>query len=99
MTRKDYQLIAESIKISMRYEASNLENESGIDAVKNVAYDLAKALASDNPRFDKERFLVAAGIYEKCDYCTARATSFSSSLQWCAAHRGKGLVAHSKLSA
>ncbi len=92
MTRKDYQLIAEAIKISMRYEASNIENEAGIDAVKNVAYDLVKALASDNPRFDKERFLIAAGIYEKCDFCDARATVFATKFNWCGNHKGRGLV-------
>ena len=92
MTRKDYQLIATVLK------NFGLEDYPTDDR-DTIAYDLADALASDNPRFDRDRFLVAAGVYEKCDFCESRATSFSSSIQWCAAHRGKGLIAHSKLSA
>ena len=92
MTRKDYQLIA-SVLSNFATDGTPTDDRDAI------AYDLADALGADNPRFDRERFLVAAGVWQKCNYCTARATSFSSSLQWCAAHRGKGLVAHSKLSA
>jgi hypothetical protein len=92
MTRKDYQLIASVLK--------NFATEDRpVDDRDDLAYNLADALASDNPRFDRDRFLVAAGVFEECNYCKARATSFSSSLRWCAAHRGKGLIAHGKLSA
>lgn len=92
MTRKDYQLIAAVLK-------NFATDGTPVDDRDAIGYDLADALASDNPRFDRDRFLVAAGVYEQCDYCEGRATSFSSSLKWCAAHRGKGLIAHSKLSA
>jgi hypothetical protein len=92
MTRKDYQLIASVLK---SYATEGIP----VDDRDAIAYDLADALAKDNPRFDRDRFLVAAGVYEKCDYCEGRATSFSSSLKWCAAHRGKGLVAHRRVGA
>jgi len=56
MTRKDYQLIASVL--------ANFTGDTG-DVVDRdlVAYDLAKALAADNPRFDREKFLVASGVF------------------------------------
>jgi hypothetical protein len=90
MTRKDYQLIASALSTAWYNTQAGRED---------VAYRMADALQADNPRFDRDRFLVAAGVYEKCDYCEGRATSFSSSLKWCAAHRGKGLVAHRRVGA
>jgi hypothetical protein len=86
MTRKDYQLIAAVLK---SYATEGIP----VDDRDAIAYDLADALAKDNPRFDRERFLVAAGVYEKCDSCESRASSFSTSMQWCQAHKGKGLLA------
>jgi copper oxidase (laccase) domain-containing protein len=92
MTRKDYVILADVL--------AKFTAEGGVVVERDaMAYDLADALGADNPRFDRERFLVAAGVWEKCNYCTARASSFSSSLQWCASHRGKGLIAHGKVSA
>ena len=92
MTRKDYQLIASVL--------ANFTGDTG-DVVDRdlMAYDLSKALAADNPRFNRELFLVAAGVWAKCDHCQDRATSFSTNLQWCASHRGKGLLAHARVGA
>jgi hypothetical protein len=55
MTRKDYQLIAAVL--------NNFESDGG-DVIERdaMAYDLADALAQDNPRFDRKRFLVASGV-------------------------------------
>jgi hypothetical protein len=55
MTRKDYQLIADALRRS--------HPEPGIctqwmDAVLSIC----DALAQDNPRFNRERFLKAAGV-------------------------------------
>ena len=86
MTRKDYQLIASVLK---NYATEGIP----VDDRDAIAYDLADALAADNPRFDRDRFLIAAGVYEKCDSCESRASSFSTSMQWCQAHKGKGLLA------
>lgn len=52
MTRKDYVLIAAAIK--------GVGPDS--DTASNIAHTLAAALAQDNPRFDRRRFLVAAGV-------------------------------------
>ncbi len=51
MTRKDYVLIAAALNSCA----------NGADK-KTVAYQLADALAQDNPRFDRARFLKAAGV-------------------------------------
>jgi hypothetical protein len=54
MTRKDYELIAKVLK--------DFTGDSGdvIDRDK-IALSLALALELDNPRFNRERFLVASG--------------------------------------
>lgn len=56
MTRKDYVLIAAAIA-KMPDFASSLRT-----AKASAAASLADALASDNARFDRERFLKACGV-------------------------------------
>jgi hypothetical protein len=58
MTRKDYQLIASVLNKFTGEQGDVVERDA-------MAYDLADALAQDNPRFDRLRFLVAAGVYEQ----------------------------------
>ena len=89
MTRKDYVILADVL--------AKFTAEGGVVVERDaMAYDLADALALDNPRFDRERFLVASGVWQKCDYCTARASAFSTSKKWCASHKGKGLIKSDK---
>jgi hypothetical protein len=57
MTRKDYILIAAALK-----KASERDASEGIPVTYQAAYELATALGRDNPRFDRERFLQAAGV-------------------------------------
>jgi hypothetical protein len=57
MTRKDYVLIAESLQRSIQ---SNMEEFQG--PVIDAAHAIATALASDNPRFNRETFLAACGV-------------------------------------
>jgi len=57
MTRKDYILIAAALKAA--YDETYHTVHAGIDA---AAVALADALGRDNPRFDRERFLKAAGV-------------------------------------
>jgi hypothetical protein len=91
MTRKDYQLIADVL--------SKFTAEGGVTIERDaMAYDLADALALDNPRFDRERFLVASGVWQKCIVCNDRAVSFASTFQWCASHRGVGLFKSAKVA-
>jgi hypothetical protein len=58
MTRKDYILIASVLK--------NFQADGG-DVIERdaMAYDFADKLEQDNPRFNRLRFLVAAGVYEE----------------------------------
>ena len=91
MTRKDYQLIADVL--------AKFTAEGGVTIERDaMAYDLADALAKDNPRFDRERFLVASGVWQKCICCNDRAVSFASNFQWCASHRGVGLFKSAKVA-
>lgn len=60
MTRKDYELIAKVLRDFVG------DNGDVIDRDK-LALELSKELAQDNPRFDRERFLVASGYLVKCD--------------------------------
>jgi hypothetical protein len=63
MTRKDYILIAAALK-----EAKRQIPEGGAHATweyianATAACVLAHSLASDNPRFDRARFLAACGV-------------------------------------
>ena len=74
MTRKDYELIAKVI--STAWYSSRNDKES-------VATGLADAFELDSPRFDRERFLIAAGVYEKCEKCAKRARFFTSGTAYC----------------
>ena len=59
MTRKDYQLIADTFaKFGKIRDLDQSINWSGADLARN----LADALQADNPRFDRARFLDACGV-------------------------------------
>lgn len=65
MTRKDYELIAAAINEAA--ETVRRENNSGFihtlgSAMDLTAVQIAKALAADNPRFDRAKFLQACGV-------------------------------------
>ena len=65
MTRKDFQLIADVVRNLRTFEARDAEmSEDVAHAVRwtTVADKLASALATTNPRFDRERFIEACGI-------------------------------------
>ncbi len=57
MTKKDYELIAAALKLS-----ADTGFESHYPGIVNAAHAIADALAQDNPRFDRARFLKAAGV-------------------------------------
>lgn len=60
MTRKDYVMIADSIKASREnWEGFTPESQEAIDG---LARSLATKLQADSPRFDRARFLVACGV-------------------------------------
>lgn len=58
MTRKDYILIADTLK---RARTAFLRQPGPLRGVDHAADILACELARDNPRFDRERFLKACG--------------------------------------
>lgn len=58
MTRKDYVLIAAAIKAVTEEHSA----DSVVNGITWTAERIADALARDNPRFDRERFLKAAGV-------------------------------------
>ena len=58
MTRKDYILIAAALN-SVRPHNHDFSDVVKCDA---HAHAVAEALAQDNPRFDRARFLTACGV-------------------------------------
>lgn len=58
MTRKDYELIAAALKDARLPDPSSQHAIQHELCCKDVAY----ALQSDNPRFDRTRFLKACGL-------------------------------------
>jgi hypothetical protein len=62
MTRKDYVLIAETIKGAINYEQTFNNNQEKVDGFKSLSLALASTLEADNPRFDRSRFLSACGV-------------------------------------
>jgi hypothetical protein len=63
MTRKDYELIAKVFKGANVPNPDKDEwNKAYSYGIKQSALDMADALAADNPRFDRERFLKACGV-------------------------------------
>jgi len=57
MTRKDYILLADAIKAAV--EATDYPERLGAQLAAN---EIAHRLQQDNPRFDRARFLKAAGL-------------------------------------
>ncbi len=55
MTRKDYILIAEALRITYLQHKPILSQ--ALNGVGDAANEIADALKRDNPRFDKEHFL------------------------------------------
>lgn len=59
MTRKDYVLIASALADARTIYPT--ERPDAVQQSEDDAYVIAAALAGDNPRFDRNRFLKAAG--------------------------------------
>lgn len=57
MTKKDFELIARSVRHAREYAAAHPEQNA--DVGLTIAHTLAHELASTNPRFDRGRFLAA----------------------------------------
>jgi len=59
MTRKDYVMIARTIKGNQRQFK---EGEEGQTLLWILAHQFASELQADNPRFDRDKFLTACGV-------------------------------------
>ena len=62
MTKKDYQIIADVIRAALTSSMVTLEALTAERAVEYTALDLADVFQSDNPQFNREKFLEACGI-------------------------------------
>ena len=64
MTRKDYELIAKAIKAAKPSDSTMADYAEMTRKLgwRNTVHSVAEALAGDNPRFDRERFLKACGF-------------------------------------
>jgi len=63
MTRKHYVMLAAALRPVIDHRPSDLDYAHGWHAAASgCAHAIARALAEDNPAFDAERFLQAAGI-------------------------------------
>lgn len=63
MTRKDYVLIAAALRDTALIECPNFDYLAGVKAGHaSAVHRVCDAMAKDNPRFDRARFLAAAGV-------------------------------------
>jgi phosphoheptose isomerase len=62
MTRKDYVLLADTIKNARKVVI--VGEGTTLVSVEHLANTLATELEIDNPRFNRHRFLVACGVYD-----------------------------------
>ena len=59
MTRKDYVMIAETLRMNRK---DFNKGEDGLMLLDILAHQFSNSLEADNPRFDRARFLVACGV-------------------------------------
>ena len=62
MTRKDYVLIAAALKRAREYGIDHERSTAPDETLDAACFALEHALAQDNPRFDRARFLKACGV-------------------------------------
>lgn len=62
MTRKHYITVAGILNDNMNAVANGNESEEVFEMIEVIGRELAEAFKADNPRFDSNRFLTAAGI-------------------------------------
>ena len=58
MTRKHYIQAAEIIK----YRLGRAQSPDEVSGIQGIAEDLAHMFAADNSRFDRQKFMAAAGF-------------------------------------
>ena len=63
MQRRHYELLAGAISEAAELHRRRYQDRWPLDG-ETVVSSIADALANDNPRFDRERFLKASGVSE-----------------------------------
>lgn len=75
MTKKDYKAIAEAFNnIRLRYPGPGGYDIGFNDGISAAANELCSTFRSDNPRFDREKFLKACGANDANDKARAHET-------------------------
>ncbi len=64
MTKKDYELIAKAIHVSLIWSGSLEAQDRFIEQHRMTAGYVADALERTNPRFNKDKFMAACGVKE-----------------------------------
>lgn len=62
MSKRDYEALAALIKAQRIDEAYEEWSQNVNGTLDELARDMAQYMASQNPRFDTDRFLAAAGV-------------------------------------
>ncbi len=62
MTKKHYEAIAAAFR-------AYITTNTGANIARPIAKDLADYFATDNPKFDRARFLQACGLQQTCRHC------------------------------
>ncbi len=62
MTRKDFELIAATLKPAIQVHVGEYPTDITGSALRELARDFADALTRTNPLFDRARFLRACGV-------------------------------------
>lgn len=62
MTKKDYELIANTIKSTLGTYGGTVSHNNCKYAINDLALAIANELKLDNPKFDRDKFLAACGV-------------------------------------
>ena len=65
MTKKNYVALAAAIKSKLPVTVVSVPDASFRFGVEATAHAIADVLALDNPKFERDRFLEACGVYRK----------------------------------
>jgi hypothetical protein len=66
MTKKDYELVAKVINKELAGSwalSTQVQKEDMVQATKDIIYGLAVAFQTENPLFNRSKFLTACGLF------------------------------------
>lgn len=62
MTKKDYEMVADVIQHRLYGDRDWSPCVGDEDVVQDLVHELVDKFEADNPRFDRDRFLIACGV-------------------------------------